>query len=200
MNTPFSFVALCSAAFATTIVLSGCGKQALAKEEKPYLSTFLAIHHQYCEKKYDSQASLLQRLEKSPELRLAADFNGVYEIKKDGISYAVSPEEDGCTTDVMIQTPKHSELFSFEEIDQALLAVGYVETSEPKSRDDVGTDQTRLTVLEKKYISPTGEVTVLDFPLEKKDKYYMTLFAEKFTTAKQEHRQKIISNMTMAEL
>lgn len=198
MNKVLPLMVLCSAAIVTTIVLSGCDNTASANTEKPHLSTFLALHNQFCEKKYEDQATLTKTLEVSPELSLAKDFKGVYEVNKHGISFAVSPEEDGCTTDVMIQTPGKEVLFSFEDINKALLDLGYVETGEPVSRKDIGTDQSELTIIEKKYVSPKGEITVLDFPLEKKDKYYMTLFAEKFTEAKQKNKEKIIETLKMA--
>lgn len=200
MNKAIPLALLCSAAIVTTIVLSGCDNTASASTEKPHLSSFLSLHNQFCEKKYDDQETLKKTLEVSPELSLAKDFKGVYEVHKNGISYAVSPEEDGCTTDVMIQTTEKQELFSFEDINKALIKLGYVETGAPVSRKDIGTDQSELTIIEKKYISPKGEITVLDYPLEKKDKYYMTLFAEKFSAAKQKKKEKIIETLKMAGL
>lgn len=162
--------------------------------EKPALATLLSLHERYCEKKYDSPESLQSSLDKAPELAPAKDFNGVYEVHVNGISFAVSPEEDGCTTDVMIQQDgTKEELFSLEDIHKALLSLGYVETGKPVSRRDLGTDQSELTIIEKKYTSPKGEATTLDFPLEKKDKYYMTLFAEKFSEAKRTNPKKIMS-------
>jgi len=98
----------------------------------------------------------------------------------------------------MIQTPEKKELFTFEDINKALINLGYVETGDPVSRRDIGTDQSELTIIEKKYVSPKGEITVLDFPLEKKDKYYMTLFAEKFSEAKQQNKEKVMATLTMA--
>ncbi|PID33776.1 MAG: hypothetical protein CR955_00520 [Thiotrichales bacterium] len=200
MNKVLPIVALCSAAILTTILLNGCDKSVSknAQNPQPYLSTFLSLHNQYCEKKYDNPESLQNSLDQSPELAPAKDFNGVYEVHVDGISFAVSPEEDGCTTDVMVQTSDKKELFSFEDINKALLNIGYVETGEPVSRKDLGTDQSELSIIEKKYISPEGEITILDFPLEKKDKYYMTLFAEKFSEAKRETKEKIIQSLKMA--
>ena len=203
MNKLIPIVMLCTAAVVTTIVLQGCGTseasvpQAQPKSEQQHLATFLSLHNQYCEKKYESSDKLVKTLAGSNELKLAKNFEGVYEVKVNQISYAVSPEEDGCTTDVMLED-HGKELFSFEEINKALLDKGYIETGEPVSRKDIGTDQSELTVIEKKYISPTGEVTTLDYPLEKKDKYYMTLFVEKFTEAKREIKEKIIKNLTMA--
>ena len=200
MNKVFPVVMLCTAAIVTTIVLNGCDKAVSASSinVQPHLSTFLSLHNQYCEKKYETPELLQKSLEIAPELSPAKDFNGVYEVNVNGISFAVSPEEDGCTTDVMVQTKENKELFTYEDINKALIKLGYVETGEPVSRKDLGTDQTELTIIEKKYISPKGEITTLDFPLEKKDKYYMTLFAEKFSEVERETKEKILQSLKMA--
>ena len=200
MNKAIPFVLLCSAAIVTTIVLNGCGKNASAEtvSEKPHLEAFLSLHNQFCEKKYKDSEALQNTLDVAPQLSPAKDFKGVYETFVDGVSFAVSPEEDGCTTDVMVQTNDNKELFSFEDINKALIELGYVETGDPVSRKDIGTDQSELTIIEKKYVSPKGEITVLDFPLEKKDKYYMTLFAEKFSEANREVKEKIMESLKMA--
>lgn len=200
MNKAIPIVVLCTAAIVTTIMLNGCGRAASAetKVSQPHLSTFLSLHNQYCEKKYDTHQSLQESLKVSPDLSLAKNFNGVYEILVDGISYAVSPEEDGCTTDVMLQTKDNKQLFSFEDINKALLDNGYIETGEPVSHKDMGINQEKLTVIKKHYISPKGEITTLDFPLEKKNKYYMTLFAEKFTEARRENKEKVMQTLRMA--
>lgn len=199
-NKVFPIVALCAIAIITTIILNGCGnKSKVVVSNKQHLSTFLSLHNQYCEKKYPSSESLKNVLAHSSQLKLAEEYDGVYEIMVSNVSFAISPEDDGCTTDVMIQR-EGDPLFSFEDINKALLENGYIETSEPVSRIDRGTDQSELTVIEKKYISPNGEVTTLDFPLEKKNKYYMTLFAEKFTEAKRERKEKALRSLKMASL
>ena len=205
MSKLIPIVLLCSAAILTTIVLSGCDKTEAASKESTlsdqhHLTAFLALHNQFCEKKYKSSETLKKTLDSSSKLKLAKEFEGVYEVLIDNVSYAVSPEEEGCTTDVMLKPSEKEgeELFSFEEINKALLSQGYIETGASTSRKDIGTDQTELMVIQKKYISPKGEVTTLDFPLEKKNKYYMTLFAEKFTEAKQEIKDKMMRNIRMA--
>jgi len=200
MKKALPIVVLCAVAIVTTIILNGCGGKAVAAKPAPikaHLSSFLTLHNQFCEKKYESSDSLKTELEQAPTLSLAKDFEGVYEVLISNVSFAVSPEEDGCTTDVMLET-NGKELFTFEDINKALLASGYIETGDPVSRKDMGTDQSELTIIEKKYISPEGELTTLDFPLEKKDKYYMTLFAEKFTQAKQESKEKVLKSLRMA--
>ncbi len=202
MKKALPIVVLFTAAVLTTMFLNGCGEKTVAVKKAPvqkHLSSFLSLHNQFCEKKYVSSDSLKVELSKAPALSLAKDFEGVYEVLISNISFAVSPEEDGCTTDVMLET-NGKQLFSFDDINKALLANGYIETGEPVSRKDIGTDQSELTIIEKKYISPTGELTTLDFPLEKMDKYYMTLFAEKFTEAKRESKEQVLKSLRMAAL
>jgi hypothetical protein len=202
MKKALPIVVLFTAAVLTTIFLNGCGDKTASVKADPtqkYLASFLSLHNQFCEKKYISSDSLRTELKKAPTLSLAKDFEGVYEVLISDVSFAVSPEEDGCTTDVMLQADG-KQLFSFEDINKALIANGYIETGEPVSRKDIGTDQTELTIIEKKYISPTGELTTLDFPLEKMDKYYMTLFAEKFTQASRENKEQVLKSLRMASL
>ncbi|MCF6190773.1 MAG: hypothetical protein L3J51_09855 [Cocleimonas sp.] len=201
MKKALPIVVLFTAAVLTTMFLNGCGEKAVAVETptQKHLSSFLSLHNQFCEKKYTSSDSLKVELAQAPTLNLAKDFDGVYEVLISNVSFAVSPEDDGCTTDVMLQVDG-KQLFTFEDINKALLASGYIETGEPVSLKDTGIDQSELTIIEKKYISPTGEVTTLDFPLEKMDKYYMTLFTEKFTEAKQESKEQVIKSLRMASL
>jgi len=201
MKKALPIVVLLTAAVLTTMFLNGCGEKTVAVKAptQKHLSSFLSLHNQFCEKKYTSSDSLKVELEKAPTLNPAKDFEGVYEVLISNVSFAVSPEEDGCTTDVMVQVDG-KQLFTFEDINKALIASGYIETGEPVSLKDTGIDQSELTIIEKKYISPTGEVTTLDFPLEKMDKYYMTLFTEKFTEAKQESKEQVIKSLRMASL
>lgn len=202
MNKVLPLVALAAAAVVTTLVLSGCNDNNTQARNvqgtQKHLNTFLSLHTQYCEKKFESRDLLKEALEKDSNFRLAKGFEGVYETNIESISFAVSPEEDGCTTDVMVKNGNSAPLFLFEDINKALLSKGYKDTGKQSSRQDIGTDQSELTIIEKTYISPTGEITTLDFPLEKMDKYYMTLFAEKFKEAKQEVKEKSANSLKMA--
>lgn len=201
MNKVLPLVALASAAIITTLVLGGCSDKTQAKTaqgNQKHLDTFLSLHNQFCEKKFESRDSLKSALESDTNFKLAKGFEGVYETNVENISFAVSPEDDGCTTDVMVKNGDSDPLFLFEDINQALIGKGYKDTGKQTSRQDIGTDQSELTIIEKTYISPNGEITTLDFPLEKMDKYYMTLFAEKFKEAKQEVKEKSANSLKMA--
>lgn len=201
MHTLIPSVLLISTAIVTSLLLNGCGSQAstsLEMSKTKYLSTFLDLHTDYCEKKFDNQDSLKTALSDDKRFTLAQGFDGVYETHINKISFAVSPETDGCTTDVMIKNRiAGGVMFEFDDINKALIAKGYKDTGKLSKRKDVGTDQSEVTIIEKTYLSPKGEVTTLDFPVDKQDKYYMTLFAEKFSKAKIEKMPRSSLKMAM---
>ena len=177
----------------TTILLTGCGAddesqadavgsstEKVAKSGNE-LGTFLGLHKQYCESSHKTRESLISALESDQRFKPAIGFSGVYEAEVNGVSYAVSPEVDGCTTDVLVQNASTGQLlFSYEQINSALVKNGYSIISEETTRKDVGKDQQEVTILEKTFVSPSNEVTNLDYPADRKDQYYMTLFAKKF--------------------
>ncbi|HIO93367.1 MAG TPA: hypothetical protein EYG68_11070 [Leucothrix mucor] len=188
MRIIFPSAVLLSTAIATTFLLNGCGSETSEKlqiSKAQHLSTFLDLHQDFCEKKFDSQDALKVALSDDKRFKPAQGFEGVFETHVNKISFAVSPETDGCTTDVMIKNRiAGGVMFDFEDINKALIAKGYKDTGKVAKRKDVGTDQSEVTIMEKTYLSPKGEVTTLDYPLDKQDKYYMTLFAEKFSKVK----------------
>ena len=177
-------------AAAFTLFLTGCGGQEEASPAAPKaasadvnsLSVFLTLHQQFCEKEFKSRDSLVKALEADSRFRPAPGFMGVYETKVNGISYAVSPEVDGCTTDVMVQNKATGKLlFSYNDMNQALVKNGYRVISDESTRKDMGSDNQEVTIKELTFVSPKGETTNLDYPADRPDQYYMTLFAKKFT-------------------
>jgi len=174
----------------TTFGLYGCAsddKQSISIDQTDNLSVFLSLHQQYCESEMSSRDALIAALEADQRFKPAAGFVGVFETKVGGISYAVSPEIDGCTTDVMVKNEKTGKLlFSYAEITSALTGKGYRVVGNETTRKDVGSDKKEVTILEKTFISPKGETTNLDYPADRPSKYYMTLFAKKFTRPSEE--------------
>lgn len=171
-----------------TVLLSGCNgdeevmqSTSVAPAKTDSLGTFLTFHQQFCEKEFDSREALVHALEADERFKPAAGFMGVYETMVNGVSYAVSPEVDGCTTDVMVKNSATGKLlFSYADMNSALLDKGYRVIGEESTRKDMGSDQQEVTILEKTFMSPAGETTNLDYPSDRPDKYYMTLFAKKF--------------------
>lgn len=183
-----SRLSLLALAASCTLLLSGClgEEEASLAELKPSadtksLTVFLSLHKQFCEKEFSDRDALVKALEADSRFRPAPGFMGVYETKVNDISYAVSPEIDGCTTDVMVLNKDTGEtLFTYEEMNQALTDNGYRVIGDETTRKDLGSDQQEVTILEKTFMSPAGETTNLDYPSDRPGKYYMTLFAKKF--------------------
>lgn len=161
------------------LLLQGCG----SKVPKGSLKTFLSLHTEYCVSGFKSAEQLSRALREDETFQVNVNNVGIYEKVVSDISYAVSPETDGCTTDLKIKkTSKSAAYFSFEEINLALKKRGYIPKGGKEYRDEIGTDQHELRVVEQKYLSPDKVLSTLVFPLESQDKYYMTLFAEKSET------------------
>jgi len=178
----------------TALSLYGCGaddkpsqaNKSVTPAPTKSLSVFLSLHNQYCESDMNSREALITALQADARFKPAAGFVGVFETKVDGISYAVSPEIDGCTTDVMVKNAKTGKLlFTYADMNKALTGKGYQIVGKETTRKDVGSDRKEVTILEKTFVSPKGETTNLDYPADRPGQYYMTLFAKKFTTAKE---------------
>jgi len=161
------------------LFLQGCGGS--VTEANQSLSTFLALHDKYCAAEFSSVEKLTAALQNDPEFSIVEAYDGIFESKVADISYAVSPEEGGCTTDLKIKTASAEQpYFGFEEINAALLAKGYIARGQKEVHKEVGLDNRELSVAEQKYESKDNTISTLVFPLENEDQYYMTFFVEKF--------------------
>ena len=78
------------------------------------LHTLFGIHNEFCKKEYGSQKALEAVLKKSSRLEPFVGYTGVFELKVDDISFAVSAEDDGCTTDVLSNNPETGEVFCID--------------------------------------------------------------------------------------
>ncbi len=164
------------------LFLQGCGDSpANTASTNESLSTFLTLHDKYCGAEYTSAEHLTSVLQENPEFQESESYDGIFEKDVASISYAVSPEEGGCTTDLKIRTTSKSKaFFGFEDINNALLTKGYRTKGEKEIRTELGLDNRELKVVEQKYESKDSTISTLVFPLENEDQYYMTLFVEKF--------------------
>ncbi len=147
---------------------------------KQTLTTFLAIHHKYCDAVFASHKARLKALSSDVEYKVLEAFDEVYEKKMSNVSYAVSSEESGCTTDMKLKATEGNSLyFSFQQFNDALLANGYKLHGKGNELLEQGIDDNVMVkVMEQKYISPNKHITMLMFPLEKENQYYMTFFTE----------------------
>ncbi len=166
------------------MLLQACGNSGNASvaDNKP-LANFLSLYSQYCDSGYKSADELVSALQKDPSFRASDNYDGIFEKSIGNLSYAISPEEDGCTTDLKLKVSASGKAyFGFEEINKALLSKGYRLKGDKAIRTEVGLDNQDLKVIEQQYITKDNSVSTLVFPLEHEDQYYMTLFVEKFDT------------------
>ena len=165
--------------FIVVLFLQGCGDSNTKSDAS--LTTFLTLHSKYCAAEFTSAEQLSNALRSDPAFILSENHEGIYEKLISDVSYAISPEESGCTTDLKLKTtsvPKP--YFGFDDINTALLASGYKLEGEKEVRTELGLDNKELKVVEQRYLSIDNTVSTLVFPLEREDQYYMTLYVEKF--------------------
>jgi hypothetical protein len=145
------------------------------------LYTLVGIHEEFCEKDYDSSSALKAALKKNPSLAPLAGYFGVYELKLDDISFAISPEKKGCTTDVLPNNPKTGEVyFSLSQLTQVLESAGYSDTGGKESQQEKTVTGEEVTVIWRYFVSPTGDPMELAYPENGKGNYYTTLFSKKW--------------------
>ena len=167
-----------------SFLLQGCDKSTEAEnpDNKKHLSNFLGIHSQYCEKAYKQRSMLIKALKNDPNLTISKDYDDVYESIVDKVSYGISAEENGCTTDVLLKTAfTKRALISLEAIESSLTARGYKRIGTKKTLYEEGWDGTKVKITDIEFMSNNQEHVVLSYPLEKTDKFYMTLWIEKYS-------------------
>lgn len=169
---------------ATLVFLTGCGAD--KNTETSSLDTFLNIHHKYCEaNEYKSPNDLVSALTEDPEFKTITSHEGIFEYVASNVSFAITPEAEGCTTDLKLKDKAtERSYFDFDEFNLALQAKGYRPHGEKRIIHEIGMNNQELRVIEQKYISPNNVQSVLVFPIEQQDQYYMTFFAEKFQLQK----------------
>ena len=165
------------AAFA---LMSGCSEPPAAKDNAS-LQNFLQLHSQFCEAEHKTQTDLVTALNKDSKFKTMASHDGIFERVIADVSYAVTPEAEGCTTDLKLKEKESdSSYFDFDELNVALINKGYRVVGEKKTSQEVGLNSSELSVIEQKYLSPRNIESTLVFPVEKQDQYFMTFYAEKF--------------------
>lgn len=175
-------------------LLQGC--TSATDNSQNTLANFLTVHGEYCDAEFSHYSALSNALSKDSSYEMLTEFDGIYEKKVSNVSYAVSPEEDGCTTDLKLKVTGKNQLhFSFNQLNAELISKGYMLKGEKSLRREMGLDSKMLQVIEQKYVSPRNTVTTLLFPLEREDQYYMTFFADKYGMKDASLKQENNNNM-----
>lgn len=161
------------------LLLISTGCSTTPKEKNTYAEQFVDINSWYCEKDIPDSDSLRAQLKNDPRLKISKDYIDVYVILISGVDFAITPDKDSCTTDVLLQRTGTKILMSHNEIDSALQRRGY-----KKNRVEVlyekGLDGKNVKVSDTFYTTPQREKAILTYPLEMPWNFYMTLSTKKF--------------------
>lgn len=142
-----------------------------------HLDHFMDVYRQFCYERH-SRETVKSLLLASGGFRPAEDFEGVFEEMFDGLSYAVTPDPEFCTVDVMLSYEEKRLLFSQQDIETAVGALpGNYRVVERTRETHEGPDgeQVRVEVSEFLRTGSDGNRILLVYPLSNQDVYYMTL-------------------------
>ena len=140
-----------------------------------YLNDFVSLFDKYCYSFKGSQNKTVSYLKKRG-YKINPDFDA-YEIFIDGIDYAITPQIDDCTTDVLLS---HDEgpLFTFEQIDRILTQKFNLTLVSSRSFQDIALNNKDTKIQQRDYSDGAGHGYRLLYPSDNQDSYYMTFTIE----------------------
>jgi len=140
-----------------------------------YLNDFVSLFDKYCYSFKGSPNKTVSYLEKRG-YKINPDFDA-YEIFIDGIDYAITPQIDDCTTDVLLS---HDEgpLFTFEQIDRILTQKFNLTLVSSRSFQDIALNNKDTKIQQRDYSDGAGHGYRLLYPSDNQDSYYMTFTIE----------------------
>lgn len=103
------------------------------------------------------------------------DYDGTYVKYIRNVDYAVTLDQDVCTTDVLLK-PGSSMLFALDQIEASLSSRLKLKLNTSKSEIDyeLSSEDKRTKVAKRSYVDRQGKEYTLVFPLENFSEYYMT--------------------------
>jgi len=163
------------------IFLFACAAKTVVKQssEQKFLAAFLDVHSWHCEQSYKNPAELVAALQKDKRLKSSMEFQGVYEAILFETSFAVSVDDAGCTTDVLLKPSNQDRaLFDFESLNALLLQRGYKAVGKVADKQETGPNALPINLRQAKYQLSSGENVYLTFPLDNQNSFYMTLLVQ----------------------
>ena len=138
---------------------------------KNHLNDFVNLFDQYCYSFKGKPNKTVSHLEKMGH-ELNPDYDA-YEILIGGIDYAITPQHNDCTTDVLL---RHGEgtLFTFDQIDKMLTQKFNLTLVSSRSFQDVALNNKNTQIQQRDYRDVAGMDYRLLYPSDNQDSYYMT--------------------------
>lgn len=141
-----------------------------------HLTHFVSLLEQYCIGQ-KSQKSATRQLLQAGGFESTEEYEDVYEQYYDGLSYAVSPESEYCTVDVMLEYEKGKLLFTLEEVRDKIETIGrYKLAASVEEYTDSYKSNKVLNI--KQYYKKNGSsrnILELSYPIDHQDEYFMTI-------------------------
>jgi len=150
-------------------------KQNQSEEQKAfdYSEFFLSLVKEQCLQHISALDTLKSRLEKNESFRPVSDVEGSFEIHYRDVSFAITPEVDLCTVDVMLKNEYHDILFSKNHIDGLLMSLSASSAASFMQDEDMGSNGNEVKVLRKSYKMTDGINLKLVYPVTGLDEFYM---------------------------
>jgi hypothetical protein len=141
-----------------------------------HLNHFMQLFRDFCLGQ-QSQQTAKNNLLSSGRFRPAQGFEGVYEEYFDGLSYAVTPDPEFCTVDVLLEYQTGKLLFSQEAVKNGVTGLFKYRQSKSSIEFMDGPNAERVQTIVSDFQSADGirNKIVLMYPTNNQDVFYMTL-------------------------
>lgn len=141
-----------------------------------HLSTFISLFKEHCYRK-DSPKTVINELSKSKEVSESKDYEGMYEVFHDGLSYAITAEPNKCVVDILLEYEPGKLLYGLKEIISAIESFENHTIDVSKEITELGPSEERVLTSEITFTNSNQNTNklVLTYPLDNQDVWYMTL-------------------------
>lgn len=137
---------------------------------------FVSLLKQYCVDT-QSQIKAMQSLVKNKKFQSTEEHEEVFEQHYDGISYAVTPDIDSCTVDVMLALDGNKLLFSLNELIREIEKITGYKMYQSIEAIDSGIKSETVKIIKTTFRKNGSAINMLEmiYPIEHQDEYFMTL-------------------------
>ena len=143
----------------------------LSANPNTHTNDFVGLFDQYCYSFKDKPNSAHKHLRQTGHV-INPDYDA-YEILIDGIDYALPPQPEDCTTDVLLRHNKRT-LFTLDQIEKALSKKFHLTRIGSRSFQDVALNNQNTQIQQRDYRDGLGHSYRLLYPSDNQDSYYMT--------------------------
>ena len=140
-----------------------------------HLKHLVELFEGYCLGKVSQQAAV-KNLVSSGGLRPAKEYEGVYEEYYEGLNYAVTPDPDNCTVDVLLEYQTGRLLFSLEAVKAEIVRATSYSLVKNLDKPEVVSGSKKIMTVESHFQQEkTDKIIVLTYPTSHQDEFYMTI-------------------------